>query len=60
MVHMNNPTTKPYGIFEEVNKEKKYFNFDDIRKTIEEETDKIAGGNKGIVDKPLKLTVYSY
>lgn len=57
---LNLAKTKPYGIFEELNKEKKYFNFDDIRKAIEEETDKIAGGNKGIVDKPLKLTVYSY
>lgn len=28
MVHLNNPTAKPYGIFEDVDKEKKYFNFD--------------------------------
>jgi hypothetical protein len=28
-------TIKPYGIFEELNKEKKYTNFDEIRKTIE-------------------------
>ena len=27
---------------------------------IQSETDKIAGTNKGIIDKPLKLTVYSY
>jgi vacuolar protein sorting-associated protein 1 len=47
-------------VFEELNKEKKYTSFDDIRKTIEEETEKVAGGNKGIVDKPIKLTVYSY
>ena len=43
-----------------MNKEKKFYDFDDIRKTIESETDKIAGKEKGIVDIPIKLTVYSY
>ena len=52
-------TSKPYGVFEDVNKDKKFYDFDEIRRTIESETDKVAPG-KGIVDKPLKLTVYSY
>lgn len=52
--------SKPYGIFEQISKDKKYFDFDEIRKTIESETDKVAGANKGIVDDPIKLTVYSY
>ena len=43
-------------MFQELNKEKKYYDFDEIRKAIESETDKVAGGNKGIVDLPLKLT----
>lgn len=60
MVHDSNPTAKPYGVFEQLSKEKKYFDFDEIRRTIEAETDKVAGKDKGIVDIPLKLTVYSY
>ena len=39
-----------------MSKEKKYYNFDEIRTTIESETDKVAGTSKSIVDKPLKLT----
>lgn len=42
MVHVNNrtnennlATAKPYGVFQELDKEKKYFNFDDIRTNIE-------------------------
>jgi hypothetical protein len=53
---IDSATSKPYGVFEELSKEKKYFNFDEIRTTIESETDKVAGSSKGIVDKPLKLT----
>ena len=49
-------TAKPYGVFQELDKEKKYFNFDEIRTQIEAETDRIAGKDKGIVDKPIKLT----
>ena len=51
---------KPYGVFEQLNKDKKYYDFDEIRTNIESETDKIAGSNKAIVDQPLKLTIYSY
>ena len=58
LVHVDDPTHKPYGIFaEEPNI--KYTDFDKIRAKIEEFTDKVAGTNKGIVDKPIKLTVYS-
>jgi dynamin 1-like protein len=38
-----------------VDKEKKYFDFEEIRKTIETETDKIAGVNKGVIDDPIRL-----
>jgi hypothetical protein len=34
-VNLNIATAKPYGIFEDVDKEKKYFDFDQIRQTIE-------------------------
>lgn len=36
-----------------------YSNFDDIRKEIEDETDRMAGGNKGICPEPINLKIYS-
>ena len=39
-----------------MNKEKKYTDFDEVRRTIESETDKLCGTKQGIIDKPLKLT----
>lgn len=55
---MDDPTEKPYGIFAE-EPGTKYTDFDKVRAKIEELTDKLAGNNKGIVNKPIKLTVYS-
>ena len=58
LVHVDDPAATPYGIFaEEPNA--KLTDFDKIRAKIEELTDKVAGTGKGIVDKPIKLTVYS-
>lgn len=34
-------------------------NFDDIRKEIESETDRMAGSNKGICPEPINLKIYS-
>lgn len=38
---------------------KKFTNFDEIRKEIEEETDRSTGSNKGISPVPINLRVYS-
>uniref|UniRef100_A0A6B2KZI7 Dynamin GTPase n=1 Tax=Arcella intermedia TaxID=1963864 RepID=A0A6B2KZI7_9EUKA len=38
---------------------KKFYNFLDIRKEIQEETDRVAGSNKGISNKAIVLKVYS-
>ncbi|UYV62849.1 DNM2 [Cordylochernes scorpioides] len=38
---------------------KKFVNFEDIRKEIEEETDRITGTNKGISSLPITLRIYS-
>ena len=59
LVHLPNPNQKPWAVFEEV-KDKKFTSFDDVRTTIEEVTEKVAGKNKGIVDKPIVLTIYSH
>lgn len=38
---------------------KRFFNFQDIRKEIENETFRIAGKNKGISNNPINLKIYS-
>lgn len=35
ILYENLATARPYGIFEQVDKDKKYFNFDEIRIMIE-------------------------
>lgn len=40
-------------------KGKKFVNFDEVRKEIEDETDRVTGGNKGISNIPINLRVYS-
>ena len=38
---------------------RRFTRFDDVRREIEEETDKETGRNRGISNKPINLTVYS-
>ncbi|KAJ6650132.1 Dynamin-1-like protein [Pseudolycoriella hygida] len=40
-------------------KNKIFTDFDDIRKEIERETDRMAGSNKGICPEPINLKIYS-
>ncbi|KPU81726.1 uncharacterized protein Dana_GF20511, isoform E [Drosophila ananassae] len=40
-------------------KGKKFSSFDEIRKEIEDETDRVTGSNKGISNIPINLRVYS-
>ena len=42
LVHLHDPGVKPWAVFEEV-KGKKFFNFEEVRQTIEQLTDKMAG-----------------
>ncbi|XP_050306609.1 dynamin-1-like protein isoform X2 [Anthonomus grandis grandis] len=47
-----------WGVF--LHKKDKIFrDFEDIRKEIEDETDRIAGSNKGICPEPINLKIYS-
>lgn len=39
--------------------DKRFYNFDDIRREIESETSRIAGKNKGISRLPINLKIYS-
>ncbi|XP_063995352.1 dynamin-1-like protein [Diachasmimorpha longicaudata] len=47
-----------WGVFLHA-KNRIFKNFDDIRKEIEAETDRMAGGNKGICPEPINLKIYS-
>lgn len=40
-------------------KDKVFLDFEDIRKEIENETDRLAGTNKGICTEPINLKIYS-
>lgn len=40
-------------------KGKKFTDFDEVRKEIEIETDRVTGSNKGISSIPINLRVYS-
>ena len=47
-----------YGVFNHC-KEKKFTDFEQIRKEIEEETKRLLGDNKGIDKKPIILRIHS-
>ena len=36
-----------------------YTNFDEVRREIEKQTQVLAGGQKGITDKPISLVIHS-
>ncbi|KAI7729596.1 hypothetical protein M8C21_011073, partial [Ambrosia artemisiifolia] len=38
---------------------KRFYDFNDIRREIQAETDKEAGGNKGVSDKQIRLKIFS-
>lgn len=40
-------------------KNKIFTDFDEIRKEIEDDTDRMAGTNKGICPEPINLKIYS-
>lgn len=58
-LHHLQENTEPWAVFEEI-PNKKFTNFFEVRKGIDEVTDKIAGSKKNIIDKPIALSVYSY
>jgi dynamin 1-like protein len=55
--HMDYPKETSWAVFDQT--QKKYENFDDVTREIDRLTDEVAGANKGIVDDPITLTVYS-
>ncbi|OVA01830.1 Dynamin central domain [Macleaya cordata] len=51
-------TEEEYGEFLHLPK-KKFYDFSEIRREIQAETDREAGGNKGVSDKQIRLKIYS-
>ena len=58
LIHLSDPHSEPYGIFEKY-KDDRMKDFSKVKSRIIELTDLIAGTNKGIVDQPVILTIYS-
>lgn len=61
LVHLNTQEyegNQAWAVFDKKS-DKKYMDFEQVRQEIERQTDEVAGGNKGIVDDPIVLTVYA-
>ncbi|KAI8393761.1 Dynamin central region-domain-containing protein [Radiomyces spectabilis] len=58
LITLPQPTALEYGEFLHL-KEKKFYDFSDIRHEIERETTRLAGENKGISRMPIHLRIYS-
>ena len=59
LVHVADENAKPWAEFGEL-KGQKFYDFDEVRDNIDILTDKIAGKKKGIIDKPIVITIYSH
>jgi dynamin 1-like protein len=55
---LNDENAKPWAVFEEI-PNRKFTDFKEVKKGIEQLTDKVAGSKKGIVDKAIVLSIYS-
>lgn len=60
LVHVREDTEGAWGWAKFLHTgDKTFFDFDEVRNEIEQETDKVAGQNKGISSSPIRLSVYS-
>ncbi|KAL1927844.1 hypothetical protein VTP01DRAFT_3249 [Rhizomucor pusillus] len=58
LITQRQPDVEEYGEFLHI-KDKKFFDFAEIREEIERETSRLAGSNKGISRQPIHLRIYS-
>lgn len=59
LIHTPPPVSSPtYAVFA-TDPSKRYTSFPDVKAEIERQTEVVAGKNKGIVDDPIVLTIYS-
>lgn len=58
LVTLNGPEVQEYAEFLHI-PNKKFYDFSEVRKEIEDDTARIAGTNKGISRQPIHLKIYS-
>ncbi|KAI8146532.1 Dynamin central region-domain-containing protein [Fennellomyces sp. T-0311] len=58
LITQRKPDAEEYGEFMHA-RDKRFFDFDEIRQEIERETSRLAGANKGISRTPIHLRIYS-
>ncbi|KAI7886945.1 hypothetical protein K492DRAFT_139913 [Lichtheimia hyalospora FSU 10163] len=58
LITQRQPDALEYGEFMHA-RDKKFYDFDEIRQEIERETSRLAGSNKGISRTPIQLRIYS-
>ncbi|CRG96504.1 dynamin-like protein, putative [Plasmodium gallinaceum] len=59
LIHISeNSEIKHWAVFEN-DKNKRYVDFNEVRDQINRLTDELAGKNKGIIDEPIVLNIYS-
>lgn len=58
LITQRQPDAVEYGEFMHA-RDKKFYDFDEIRQEIERETSRLAGSNKGISRTPIQLRIYS-
>lgn len=62
LVHLNTQEysgDQAWAVFDKLGPDHKFTDFDKVRQEIERQTDEVAGVNKGIVNDPIVLTIYS-
>ncbi|KNG76620.1 dynamin protein [Plasmodium falciparum IGH-CR14] len=59
LIHIKEDSEIKYWAVFENEKNKKYTDFNEVREQINRLTDEIAGKNKGIIDEPIVLNIYS-
>jgi len=59
LTHLQGNNQQPWAQFPEEARGQKFTDFTEVRRQIELLTDKVCGANRGIIDKPLVLQVFS-
>lgn len=58
LITAREPNASEYGEFMHI-KDKKFYDFNEIRQEIEDDTARVAGSNKGISRSPIHLRIHS-
>ena len=59
ILQLHNANSESYAIFKHTKNNKIFTDFDEVRKEIEDETERETGSLKGLSRKPITLQVFS-